>query len=356
MSAVARRNRRRQGVVLLVVLFFALLLTGSVATFVRRSTVDALIARNLDAQAEADALARGGLLLSWALLAEDRLQELSGVAPAGDSLLDPWARVADHPLVTPSGTSLRLRIEDAGARLNLNSLFEKDEAGDWRVRKETPAFLTAVLEKVIDELPVAARPRDYEPDELAANLIDFVDGDDVTSKGGPEDDYYQRQNPPYRALNRPLLSFDELRLVEGFDAQLVDALRPYLTVYPFAALGCGKPTEGCGVNLNTAPPHVLALLWYDDGVQKRLADEDTVRRILRVRSEGGLLCGENASAQGCTPIREIVPNAIFPPPTFSTQVFEVTAEGIVGDVHRSFVAVVDRKSPAQPVLLSWQVR
>jgi type II secretory pathway component PulK len=342
--------------VLLVVLFFALLLTSSIATFVRRSTVDSLIARNLDAQAEAGALARGGLELAWGLLAEDRLQELAGTAPPVDDLLDAWARVSAYPLVTPTGTSLRLRIEDAGSRLNLNALFEMDEVGNWKVREGAPDFLARVLEKVIDEMPPASRPRDYEPAELAENLIDFVDGDDMTSKGAPEDDVYQRRSPPTRALNRPLLSFDELRVVEGFDAQLVDALRPYLTVYPFAALGCGNPRQGCGVNLNTAPPHVLALLWFDDGVEKRLADESTVRQILRIRSEGGLLCGEGASVEGCTPIREIVPNAIFPPPTFSSQVFEVSAEGIVGDVHRTIEAVMDRTTPGQLVLLSLRIR
>lgn len=342
--------------VLLVVLFFALLLTGSIATFVRRSTVDALISRNLDARAEADALAQGGLLLSWALLADDRMQEMSQTAQVGDNLLDAWARVAAYPLVTASGASLRLRIEDSGTRLNLNALFEMDETKVWKVREETLEFLTKLLEKVIDELPVAAGRKDYEPAELAANLIDFVDGDDLTAKGSPEDDVYQERNPPYRAVNRPLLSFEELRLVDGFDGQLVDALRPYLTVYPFAARGCGNPSVGCGVNLNTAPPHVLALLWFDDGVEKRLADEDTVRQILRVRSEGGLLCGEGPSQEGCTPIREIVPNAIFPPPTFSTQVFEVHAEASVGDVRRTLVAVIDRSAPADPLLLSWRIR
>ena len=350
-------QRGQRGVVLLVVLFFALLLTSSVATFLRRSTVDALIARNVDARGEADTLARGGVLLSCALLAEDRLQELAGTALAGDNYQDVWARVSNQPLVTANGTTLRLQIEDAGSRLNLNALFEKDEAGDWKVRGESLEYLTQLLAKVIDDLPQKTRAQQrYEPAELAESLIDFVDGDEVDPKGNPEDDFYQRQRPPYRALNRPLLSFDELRLVRGFDSQLVDALRPYVTVYPFAALGCGNPAQGCGVNLNTAPPHVLALLWYDDGVEKRLADEDTVRQILRIRSQGGLLCGEGPSPEGCTPIREIVPNAIFPPPTFSTQIFQISAEASVGDVKRTLVAVVDRTSPALPSLLSWQTR
>ena len=285
--SLAPQDRARRGVVLLVVLFFALLLTSGVATFVRRSTVDALIARNRDAAQEAEALAFGGLQIALALLAEDRLQELAGATPPSDSLLDPWARVSESPLVTPSGTTLRLGIEDSGARLNLNALFEVDATGVWKARNETPAFLEQVLAKVIDELPRAPDARTYDAAELAENLIDFVDQDEVTQNGSAEDEDYQRRKPPYRALNRPLLSLDELRLVAGFDARLVDALRPYVTVYPNVATGCGEANLGCGVNLNTAPPHVLALLWFDDGVEQRLADEDTVRQILRVSGRRG---------------------------------------------------------------------
>jgi type II secretory pathway component PulK len=349
-------ERDRRGVVLLVVLFFALLLTSSIATFVRRSTVDALIARNLDARSEAEALVNGGLLLSWALLAEDRLQELSGKAPAADDQLDLWSRVAGMPLELANGATLRLRIADTGARLNLNALFEADETGLLKPHEDTRPFLEHVLAKVIDELPGPTAAKTYDPAELAGNLIDFIDGDEVTEAGSPEDDVYQRMTPPYHALNRPLLSLDELRLVAGFDYRLVEALRQYVSVYPYVTPGCGDPAIGCGVNLNTAPPHVLALLWYDDGVQKRLADEDTVRQILRVRSNGGVLCGEGSRREGCTPIREIVPNAIFPPPTFSTQVFEITIEASVGDMHRTGVAVLDRTTPALPTLLSWRIR
>ena len=78
--------------------------------------------------------------------------------------------------------------------------------------------------------------------------------------------------------------------MEGFDARLVDALRPYVTVYPYAG--------GGGINPNTAPPHVLSLLFFDDEVELRLADEDTVRSILAIRKEGGFVCGEGQSARG----------------------------------------------------------
>jgi type II secretory pathway component PulK len=359
MGEAGRRpaGRGQEGVVLLVVLFFALLLTGGVATFLRRTTVDSMIARNREQAAQADALARGGVRLAEALLLEDRLREQQGQPPL-DTHLDPWAQVRDQPIPSEVGT-LTLRIEDTGARFNLNALFEVEGTGGFRAREESEELLVRMLEKVIEELPLAPAERSlYEPRELAQNLIDWVDADSERRSGGPEDDYYQQQDPPYAAYNRPLFSVDELRLVEGFDAHLVAGLAPYVSVYPFAPGGCGTAQRGCGVNLNTAPPHVLALLYFNDGVEQRLADEELIRSILRRREEGVVLCPEGQSDPGCEPMNTVVTNAntIFPPPSFSSEIFVVTAQARVGDVRREVEAVVDRSDPAALRLLSWRER
>jgi general secretion pathway protein K len=343
-------------VVLLVVLFFALLLSASVVTFLRRSTVDSMIARNRDSAAQADALARGGVRLAEALLLEDRLAENAESVPSSDGHLDPWYSPYGLQINVAENADLTLHIEDTGARLNLNALFEVDEAGEFVPRDPTEPFLHQFLEKVVDEMPLPPGERAlYDPRELAANLMDYVDSDEVRRYGGLEDDYYQRQEPPYQAANGPLLSPEELRLIEGFDGPLVDALRAYVSVYPYAPGGCQRAQVGCGVNLNSAPPHVLAALFYDDGVDQRLATEDVVRKILRIREEGGSLCPGGESAEGCTPISQVVANAIFPPPTFVSQIFVVTAEARVGEVRRSLEAVVDRSQPAKLRLLSWRI-
>lgn len=352
-------RRRQEGVVLLLVLFFALLLTSSVATFLSRTTVDAMIARNREHAAQADALARGGIRLAQALLIEDRLEEQRDEVPAMDTRLDPWSRVQELPIQDEAG-ELRLTIRDTGSLLNLNALFQVDDTKTFSAREETEEFLVVVLEKVIDELPLPPGERAlYDARELALNLIDWVDSDEERQRGGPEDDYYQRQDPPYRAKNRPFYSVEELRLVEGFDGPLVEALSRYVSVYPYAPGGCGEPTQGCGVNLNTAPPHVLALLYHDDGGgERRLADEDLVRAILKLREEDGAWCPEGQSDPACTPISELVTNAntIFPPPTVSSEIFVVTAEARVGDIRRSIEAVVDRSDLATMRLLSWRAR
>jgi hypothetical protein len=112
---------------------------------------------------------------------------------------------------------------------------------------------------------------------------------------------------------------------------------------------------GGGQNLNTAPAHVLSLIYSNDGVDDRLASEDQVKQILKVRSEGGLLCGDALSLEGCKPISSIVPNAIFPPPTFKASVFTIVAKAQVGDIQRRIEAVVNR-SVDPPLMLSWKVR
>lgn len=341
-GALRDSRRRERGLVLVAVLFFVLLAAAGVATFLSRAVVDRAAASNRDAAMRAEALARGGVRLAIAALLYDRLQEEEAQFEV-DSALDLWARLGAVPLPVDDGGTLQIRIEDAGMRLNLNSLFAKGEARD----EKSEIFLTELLEKVIEEIPVRPEQKLYEVPELARNLIDWIDVDDVRVAGGEENDYYQGQLPAYQAANTPLLSVDDLLLVEGFDAQLVDALRPYVDVMPLV---------GDGVNPNTAPSWVLALLYHGQPGAERLADEDTVRRILDIRDENGILCADEANHPGCTPLREVVDGEVYPPPTYHGDVFRVTAEARYGEVRRIVEAVVDRGEAEKPAVLAWKVR
>ena len=339
-----KRSTRQQGVALLVVLFFALLLTSSIATFTRRALIDASVARNRDAAARAEALARSGIRLGKSVLIMDRIQEET-TQQAIDSHQDAWSQLAQIEIPGGDGATLKIRIEDSGMLFNLNSIFDYTEAG--AAYAETEPFLHVFFEKVIDEMKIPPGEKFYDISELSEALMDWVDADGVRLKGGLEDSYYQLQQPPYRAANRPLMSVDDLFLIEGFDHKLVEALRPYITVEPFAG--------GGGVNLNTAPAHVLSLIYSNDGVDDRLASENQVKQILEIRQESGLICGESLSLKGCTPIRSIVPNPIFPPPTYTASVFTIVANAQVGDTKRSIQAVVNR-NVNPPLMLSWRAR
>jgi type II secretory pathway component PulK len=339
---------RDSGVVLPMVLFFALLLVSSVATFTRRSVIDSMISINRDAGARAEALARGGVRLAEAVILEDLA--LSNEDPEHVTLSD--TRGVPIQIDDGRGGALTLRIEDSSSRLNLNALFVSGDDGN--VDDLSLIFLEKLLTLVVDEMDIPPGEKAlYDPTELAANLVDWGDANDIRLQGGPENAYYQEQDPPYQAPNHALLSLDEMRLIEGFDGHLVDALRPYLTVHPYAQL---PETGGGGINPNTAPPHVLRLLFYDDGVDLILIKEDRIRQILDLREEGGVFCGDQGGDQ-CTPISEIVgPNPIYPPPSYNAIVFRVLSEARVGDVRRSILAVIDTSQLPQPRRLSWRVR
>jgi general secretion pathway protein K len=335
-------RRRQEGVVLVLVLVFLLLLASAIATFLRRAVLDATIVENRDAVARAEALARGGVRLATALLLEDRLREHEA-GLRGETRFDVWARAENLELPMSEDASLRLRIDDAGARLNLNALF-----GDGQLRDgAAEVLLVELLERVIDEAALASR-REYVPHDLARNLIDYVDADPAGLRAAFEDDYYQRQDPPYRAANRPLLTVDELALVEGFDPELVEALRPYVSVFPYV--------DGEGINPNTAPPWVLGILYHGVAGDYRFASEDVAAEVVRLRESGRLLCDETADDPDCTSLAEAVPGEVFPPPTFVSDVFLVSAEARVAGIRRTVEAVLDRSNASAPLLLSWRVR
>ena len=347
-------HREERGIVLPLVLIIGLLLSASVVTFVHRSVVDKLVVVNRDRGEAAAALARGGVQIAIAVLFEDRLQKIiqqqSG-EPSGSSLEDLWARLANQPLKTDWGGQLVVRIEDSGARLNLNALVpvSLDET-PTQPSEEAEEFLIAFFERILDP---GAFPSDAtrDPRELARNLLDYIDADDVALGGRSEDDYYLNQAAPYTAANRPLLSVDEVAMIEGFDTEMAERLRPYFTVYPL--LG------ETGVNANTAQPHVLGLIYYGSSGNMRLADESLVGDLLRERDAGKLICTETERAPDlCVSMSEvgIGEGAIFPPVVWpaAATIFTIVSEARVRDVAYTIEAVIDLSNGREPRLLSWR--
>jgi len=350
---------RESGVVLALVLVLALMLSVSMIGFARRAVVDSMIVRNRDAASRAAALTRGGIWLAKAILIEDRLaKNLAGFqmdtvrqTTPGNTEDDLWNDLSDLSLVDPEGGRLRISIHDTSSLLNLNAVVPYT-GDDSPVDDDAEEFLTEVFRKIVEEMPIDPGEKLYDERQLARNLIDYMDGDDIRLSGGREDEYYLAQDPPHTPPNHPLLSVDELGLVEGFDVQLVDALRPYVTVYPLV--------KGNGINLNTAPPHVLKLVYSGVSGQRRLVSEDTIARILRVRAEGRTVCTGSDEDLDCTTLSEVDlgEGSLFPPSELpdDSDNFTVEIHAAVGQVERTAVAVIDRSDLTQPRLLFWRMQ
>jgi general secretion pathway protein K len=349
--------RRDSGVVLALVLLLALLLSVSMIGFTRRAVIDTMIVRNRDDASRAAALLRGGVWLAKGILIDDRMaknraaSETDRITTPGNTHDDLWNQIGKLSLIDADGGSLRLTIRDAGARLNLNAIVPYT-GDDSPVDPDAEEFLTEILTKIIDDLPIDPGEKLYEERELARNLIDYMDFGDIRLSGGSENEYYQGQDPPQIAPNHPLLSVDELGLVEGFDVQLVEALRPYLTVYPLV--------KANGINLNSAPPHVLSLLYSGVAGQRRLVSEDTVGRILMLREEGRVVCTTSEPAADCATLSEVDlgEGSLFPPSELpdDSDWFTVQIHATAGQIERTLVTVIDRSKLTEPKLLFWRMR
>lgn len=378
---------------LAIVLVLVFALTAAVAAFQRRSMIDTTVAQNRLAAAEADALARGGIRIAEAVVYLSKLKEAaseqdpsagglpglpgnpaSGLPSAALPGEDLWQQIGSYPLEFPRERTLRITIEDEGARLNLNALVpppadpEGEAAGDpeggavgaqpeedaGESLDDAEQYLTQVLEYVVAGMEGSRDEKNYDEVAIARNLIDWMDGDSTARDGRDEDAYYQEQTPPYRARNGPFLSFDEIGLVEGVDGKLLEAMRLSLTVHPIGGQS--------GINLNRAEPWVLSLVYTGVDGDRRLLPEKAVREITQLRAKGKILCGgEGGSAKNCVPVAEVANGAlaegsVFPPielPARAT-VFRVVSEARVDSLVRRMEAIVDTRSSEGPLLLSWR--
>jgi general secretion pathway protein K len=177
-------------------------------------------------QAQALSLARSGI--DWARLILQEDARSSQIDHFGEQ----WAiRLPATPL---DNGEIGGSLTDQQGLFNLNSLVANGEA-----QPDALARYRRLL-ALLDLSPA-----------LAAALADWIDADGVPlPDGGVEDEYYGRLEPPRRAPNRPLVTLDELPLVAGYTPDVLARLTPFVTALP--------PGTGIAINVNTAPPEVLA--------------------------------------------------------------------------------------------------
>jgi len=180
-------------------------------------------------QAQTRIIAGAGIAWARAVLAYDTRTSVSDHLGEAWAITVPTTRVEDGEIAG--------QVTDEQGKWNLNNLL----AGDGSV--------SAANMEVFRRLLVLLR---LSP-ELAATLADWLDKDSEPSAGGAEDAYYLAQPQPYRSANRILTDVDGLLRVRGFDANVVERLRPHVTALP----GYHR------ANVNTASEFVLSALLPD---------------------------------------------------------------------------------------------
>lgn len=261
--------------------------------------------QNIADRAQSEDLRRGAL--AWISVMLERDARDGNI----DHLGEPWAKV--FPPLPFEGGVIAVAISDAQARFNLNNL----------VRNGTPSAADiGVFQRLLRSLELEA--------SLSEALVDWIDPDTQARPGGAEDLDYLALAPPYRASNRPLASVDELRLVKGFTAEVVERLRPYVTALP-------EPTA---ININTAPERVLAALLPGSA--------PAVQPIIGAR--------EREPFKAVGDLARLLP-ADQPPPqaaySISSSYFLVTIDIRFGRLQRRSEALIHRPAGGKPASVLW---
>lgn len=295
---------RQQGVAIVlamgVVAFAAL---AAVAIMVSQSTWARRSELTSD-HAQAQILVQAGVDWARAILTDDR--RMSSV----DHLGEPWA-LRLPPIPVETGT-IAGYIEDQQGVFNLNNLVR---AG--KVDLTQLAHFQRLL--AILGLPTA----------LADALVDWIDADGEARPAGAEDNYYLALDPPYLTANQPLADVSELALVRGFDANVRERLRPFVTALPpFTA-----------VNVNTAPPEVLAAMI--EGMNL-----DSARALTAQRGRAYFSNPADFSSRlprgFVAPIEDV---------TVASEYFTVTLRVTIGEAQARGVALLLRKDFGWPVII-----
>jgi len=302
MSLKSLNNER--GIALLLTLVILALLVAVIVEFDYGTKVNLITAANFRDEVQATYLAKSGIAAARAVLKDDAKQPESSKY---DALTEFWAR--PFPPYPVGDGSVSVAITDEAGKIDVNRLGDKAS----QVREDTKAMVTRLLDVL--EIP----PNEINPIvEAIKNWVDPLSANEC-----PEDNFYQRQDPPYRCKKAPMDSLSELQLVKGVTPEIYQKIRPYLTTVSVAATP---------VNINTADLPVLQSL--DDNI-----DYNTAVCIQEHRPYESLTeffgC---ANAVGACSLTTRCRRQI----RFKSSYFTITAHGIVHDTDKVVTALVQR--------------
>ncbi|MDD2580390.1 MAG: type II secretion system minor pseudopilin GspK [Desulfuromonadaceae bacterium] len=301
------RLKNESGFALILTLVITTLMVAVVVEMIHQVYVDTSLSRGFRDGQQASILAESGATGGAKLL------QIGLSGRTYTSLSDPWAM----PIKLDDEVgSLEVTIIEESGKINVNGLVTP--IGDYE------PFTLAALQRLGTRLQL--------PEEIWSAAADWIDRDDLPRSGGAETPYYRALKPPYSARNGGLMTLTELSLVKGFTPDILDKLRPFLTIYSDQAV----PT----VNINTATKEVLAAL--DERIDDRMAERIVEERRLQPFKT----IGELSRVSGLDTIATGLGGRI----TVKGGLFRIISVARVKDAARTVEAVVSSTGR----VLSWQ--
>ncbi len=166
---------------------------------------------------------------------------------------------AESPMPRIPGVKLSAQLFDLQALFNINNLSNS--------KLKTPFF--HLIEDILED---GSKKQAFQLTSAISNWVT----DNASSSGyNKYNGYYAKQKPPYITAHQPMASLSELKLIQGVNQEIFQALFPYVTVLP-------PPTK---ININTAPETLLTAMSEIDN-QEELSKH--VQALIKARGKKGI--------------------------------------------------------------------
>ncbi|MFK3659976.1 type II secretion system minor pseudopilin GspK [Scandinavium sp. NPDC088450] len=200
-------------------------------------------------------------------LQKEASSESKGLSPNGD-----WAQ----PLETQGENyTVTSQVEDARTCFNVNSLIAEDSAAAKPA--DAPGALPEkpVKEQITEQLLIDSGVSATTAEEVYQQLVDDLDGDNLTAKQGQEQDAWASVIPARGPANQMMRTIDEIKQLPAFP----------LTAWAKASkLLCALPDTDGKVNVNTLTPEQAPLL---AAIFTGTLNTDAAKRLIESRPEEG---------------------------------------------------------------------
>jgi len=315
MVGAAKKSER--GVALLVTMMALALMTMLVMDFTSSAALGYRSAAGQANQLRAEYLARSAIGVGLSLLSTDAQQDALAKTPH-DGLDEPWAM--PYPPVPLGGGEAQVSIVDEARKIDINLLINP------RNGQPNPVYV-GIVERLFANIGVSPA--------LVPAIVDWLDPDSIESPGGAEADYYLQLQPPYEPRNGPMPTIGDLRMIKGVDDATFIRLQQFLTAAP-------EPR----VNINTAPPEVIAALVpqlsNDISMVKEIIQARTVQPFLMITDVGNLA----GLGEAATPLMRLI--------TTRSAYFTLTGVGVFANARRRITSTFRRNANGTSMLASWQ--
>ena len=300
---------------ILAVLLGVALMTLIVVDFAMMSGLGFVSAANQANELRAGYLARSGISIGLGLLAQDARSDMQSQTPT-DSLNEVWA--VPFPPMAVEGGNVSLSIVDEARKLPINLMVNQSGAPNATAIAKVERLFT-ILDVNIDLIP---------------GIIEWISPGGANVPGAGSGDFYLGLRPPYQPRYGPMPTIGDLQMVVGFNEAIFNRVSPFLTVMPEPA-----------VNVNTAPPQVLASL-----EPELMEDQKIVQEIIAARATQPFTQTTDVmNLPGIGPVGQRLSQDVVE----RSQFFTISGTGTYAGARKIITATFHRESNGIGTLAAW---